>query len=93
LRGPEAWRIQWSLGIQVSSCLYIQESIGFPEVEFFFIDEVLDQITFIQLVVGTQAVSRIHDVCLMLLIRHLISKRFEFEWIGHMVLLEVLMGI
>jgi len=28
-----------------------------------------------------------------LLVGHLISKRFEFEWIGHMVLLEVLMGI
>jgi len=28
-----------------------------------------------------------------LLIGHLVSKRFEFEWIGHMVLLEVLMSI
>jgi hypothetical protein len=29
----------------------------------------------------------------MLLVRHLISKGFEFKWIGHMGLIEVLMGI
>jgi hypothetical protein len=29
----------------------------------------------------------------MLLVRYLISKGFEFKWIGHMGLIEVLIGI
>ena len=92
-RGPEAWHIQRSLDTRVSSCLHIQESVGFPEVEFFFLDQVFHQITFIQLVVSTEAVSCVHYMCLMLLIRDLISQGFELEWIGHMGLLEGLMGI
>ena len=93
MQGPEAWHIQRSLDTRVSSCLHIQESVGFPEVEFFFLDQVFDEITFIQFVVSTKSISCVHDVCLMLLIRHLISQGFESEWIGHMGLLEGLMGI
>ncbi len=42
---------------------------------------------------GTKTISCIHNVCLMLLVRHLISKGFELEWIGHMGLVEVVIGI
>jgi len=44
-------------------------------------------------VMGTEAVSGIHDMCLMLLIGNLVSKRLKLEWIGHMVSFEVLVSI
>ena len=90
---PGASCTQCFLGRSFSSCLNIQETIGFSEIELFLLDQVLDEVTFVQFVVGTKTVSGIHDVCLMLLIGHLISEGFEFEWIGHMVLLVGLMGI
>jgi hypothetical protein len=77
----------------LSSRLNIQESIGFPQVEFLLFDQILDQITFVQFIVSTKAVSCVKDMCLVLLVRHLISEGFELEWIGHRGLLEVLMGI
>ena len=92
-QGPKASRVQRSPDTQVSSRLHIQESIGFLEIEFFLFDQVLDEITFVQLIVGTKAFSCVHNVCFVLLIGNLIPKGFELEWIGHRDFLEVLMGI
>ena len=90
---PGASCTQCFLGRSFSSWLNIQETIGFSEIELFLLDQVLDEITFVQLIVGTKTVSGIHDVCLMLLVGNLVSKGFELEWICHMGLLEVLMSI
>jgi hypothetical protein len=54
-----SWQPQGALRIQqnqkelVLSLVHLQESTGFSEVEFFFLDQVFYKVTFVQLIVST----------------------------------------
>jgi hypothetical protein len=50
-------RIQQNQRGLILSLVHLQESTGSSEVEFLFLDQVFDEITFVQLIVGTKAIS------------------------------------
>lgn len=82
--------IQLASAISTSSSFNPHDSIGVLEGIFFFLDQVPDEVTFVQSIVSTKSISNLKNIEFMLLKGDLISQGFSgkrkrhigyFQWI------------